>query len=199
MRKFSLNFCLLNILTLISCTVYAHIGSGTNECSGFLSGFTHPLSGLDHLLAMLAVGLWAGQNKSKILWIAPLSFIVFMVIGAIAGIFGLNLPMGEIVILISLVVFGSLIALTVKPNTILAMFIIGIFAIFHGHVHGTEIAATSLPLMYTLGFVLSTGLLHLVGIAISKFALLEKRVTLSSITGGSIMVAGILMLCLLIK
>lgn len=194
MRKNSLKLVVLLGLASISSISSAHISTGTAEGGSFVTGFTHPLLGLDHLLAMLAVGLWAGQSQSKILWMAPLSFMLFMVIGGVLGIMHFNLPMTEHAIIMSLIVFGSLIALSVKANVYIAMLILGAFAIFHGHAHGTEMSITASASQYTVGFIAATGILHLIGIAIAKIFLFKNKMFLSRLSGGGIITAAIILL-----
>lgn len=191
MRKNIFKFIAISILMSISTIARAHIGTGTAESGGFIAGFTHPLLGLDHLLAMLAIGLWAGQASGKILWVAPLSFMTFMVLGSALGILGANLPITEHAILVSLIVFGGLVALSIKSNTMVAMVLIGTFAIFHGHSHGTEMAVTASATQYTIGFVLATGLLHLIGIAIAKSYFFSSKAYLPKVTGSSIAATGL--------
>ena len=191
MRKNFFNFILISILMSISAIARAHIGTGTAENGAFMAGVTHPLLGLDHLLAMLAIGLWAGQNKGRTLWIAPLSFMLFMVIGGILGMFNFNLPITEHAILVSLIVFGGLITLSIKPNTVIAIILISIFAIFHGHAHGTEMAITASVAQYIIGFMLTTGLLHLIGIAIAKTSLFNSKAYVSKVAGSGIVATGI--------
>lgn len=195
MNKNFFKFIVFIVFATISTISSAHIGTGTAEGGGFIAGFTHPLLGLDHLLAMLAVGLWAGQSQGKILWLAPLSFMLFMAIGGALGIMNVNIPIAEHAILLSLIVFGSLIALSVRPNVTIAMLIIGSFAIFHGHAHGTEMAVTASAIQYITGFAITTGLLHIIGIAVSQVFLSGNKIFLSRLTGSSIIAAGIL-LCL---
>jgi urease accessory protein len=154
----------------------AHVEPEIAVVGSFITGLIHPLSGLDHLLAMLSVGLWAGQNQGKILWMTPLTFMIFMIIGSIIGIMNFNLPISEYAILLSLIVFGSLTALSIRSNITIAMLIIGTFALFHGYSHGTEMSKTASAFQYIIGFVITTGLLHITGIAISKIFLLRNKI-----------------------
>ena len=194
MRKNIFKFTILATFMGISTTASAHIGTGSAEAGGIIAGFTHPLLGLDHLLAMLAVGLWAGQNRGKILWAAPLSFMAFMAIGGILGIFNFALPITEYAILASLVVFGGMIAFSIKPNVIAAMILIGTFAVFHGHSHGSEMVIATSATQYIIGFVLATGLLHGLGIGIAKCLQLDSKAYLATITGSGIIATGIVLL-----
>jgi urease accessory protein len=108
--------------------------------------------------------------------------------------FNFNLPIAEHAIIASLVVFGGLIAFSIKPNVIMAMMLIGIFAIFHGHAHGSEMVITASPAQYTIGFICATGLLHIIGIAIARAFQFNNKAYLSKFTGSGIIAAGIILL-----
>ncbi|HSE73769.1 MAG TPA: HupE/UreJ family protein [Dongiaceae bacterium] len=146
---------------------WAHIGVGLFGQSGFAAGFLHPLMGLDHELAMLGVGIWAVQLGKRAIWLVPLSFVAVMIVGAVFGIMGAPLPMVEFGIGGSVLVIGALIALGTRMPVALAMAIVGAFAFFHGHAHGTELPGFAHPAAYGAGFVLATSLLHAAGIAIA--------------------------------
>lgn len=133
---------------------------------GLVSGLTHPLFGLDHVIAMVAVGLWGGQLKNPAIWMLPVTFPVVMAIGGMLGARGLPLPWVEAGIAVSAVILGALVAGALRPPLWVAAIVVGAFAVFHGHAHGTELPEAAAPLAYGAGFVLSTGLLHAVGIAI---------------------------------
>jgi urease accessory protein len=132
---------------------------------GFHDGFAHPLSGLDHVLAMVAVGLWAAQRGGRALWAVPTAFVAMMTLGAVASGAGFALPLVEIGIAASLIVLGLLVTARVELPVALSAMIVGAFATFHGHAHGAEMPATAGALLYGLGFVAATALLHLAGIA----------------------------------
>ena len=143
----------------------------------FMAGISHPLFGLDHVLAMLAVGLWAAQlagsseNRSdsrRALWMVPLAFVGTMTLGFLAGAAGLPLPFVEPAILASVVALGLVIALSVRMSASGCAAIVGVFALFHGHAHGSELG-TAGALQFGLGFVAATALLHLAGIGIGLF------------------------------
>ncbi|WGF86896.1 HupE/UreJ family protein [Marinivivus vitaminiproducens] len=142
----------------------AHTGVGPT--GGFASGFAHPLFGLDHLLAMIAVGVWASLLGGRALWLVPAAFVAVMAVGGGAGMLGVPLPMVELMIGGSVVVLGLLVALGAKPATVVAMAVVGLFALFHGHAHGTEMHEGVNGLTYGLGFVLATALLHAAGIGL---------------------------------
>lgn len=164
----------LACVALASCgeTAWAHSAGGAS--SGFSSGFFHPLLGLDHLVAMVAVGIWGAFLGVPAIWLLPVIFPLVMAVGGVLGIIGVALPNVETWIAVSAVAIGLGIALALRPPLWLAALIVGAFAIFHGNAHGSEMPQTADPLSYAVGFVLATGLLHLCGIAIG---LLERSRT----------------------
>jgi urease accessory protein len=149
---------------LASSAAQAHLGIG--DTNGFGHGFAHPLSGIDHVLAMVAVGLFAAHLGGRALWLVPLSFVTMMMLGGALGVAGVPLPFVEIGIGLSVVVLGVVVAASYGMATALAMALVGFFAIFHGHAHGTEMPATTSGLAYGAGFVLATATLHTIGIGI---------------------------------
>ncbi|QPM91557.1 HupE/UreJ family protein [Pseudooceanicola algae] len=151
-------------LVLVSAAIPASAHDATGHAGGFVSGFSHPILGWDHVIAMVAVGLWGAFLGSRARWILPVTFPLIMTAGATIGIIGLPLPAVETGIALSGVVLGLLIAFAVKAPLWIATVIVGIFALFHGHAHGTELPSAANPLAYAVGFVLATGLLHLAGI-----------------------------------
>lgn len=150
-------------LFLTGATAQAHTGEGMQ--GGLLSGFTHPLFGWDHVVAMVAVGLWGAFLGRPAIWILPVVFPVVMAFGGALGVRGVPLPAVEAGIALSGVVLGLMVAMAVKARLWIAAVIVGAFAVFHGHAHGTELPDAASPYAYALGFVVSTGLLHLAGIA----------------------------------
>ncbi len=142
----------------------AHTGEGA--AGGFTAGFLHPLFGWDHVVAMVAVGLWGAVLGAPALWILPVVFPVVMALGGALGVAGVPLPAVETGIALSGVVLGLLVAFAVRAPLWVAAVIVGAFAVFHGHAHGTELPAAADPIAYAVGFVIATGLLHLGGIAI---------------------------------
>lgn len=134
---------------------------------GFGNGIAHPFSGLDHLLAMIAVGLWAAQRGGRALWMAPLAFISVMTLGGFFGMAGFGeFPAIERAIAASVLIFGILVATAVRLPLSANLFVIGLFALFHGYAHGAEMPATASGLTYALGFILATAILHLCGIVL---------------------------------
>jgi len=143
---------------------WAHVESG--QTGGFLSGLAHPVSGLDHVLAMVAVGLWGAQLGMPAIWVLPVAFPMMMAFGGFLGLVGIPVPGVEIGIALSAVVLGALVLGQIRLPLPAAISIVAVFAVFHGHAHGTELAPGQNALLYSLGFVVSTGLLHGVGIGI---------------------------------
>jgi urease accessory protein len=140
----------------------AHTGVG--DPSGFLHGLAHPFSGLDHILAMVAVGLWAAQIGGKALWMLPSAFMMTMAASSIMGHFGLPLPGIEQGILASDFMLGLLLLFAARLPLAVSVGIVGILAIFHGYAHGAEMPSTASGLTYGIGFIISTAVLHLAGI-----------------------------------
>ncbi len=157
------------LLVLMGCftftpSAHAHVQQG--QAVSFLTGFEHPWSGLDHVLAMMAVGLWGAQLGNPAIWILPIIFPLVMSFGAMMGLLGIPLPGIEIGIATSAIVLGIMVLGEVRPKMIIAASLVGCFAVFHGHAHGTELPAGQSGILYSMGFVVATGCLHGVGIAI---------------------------------
>jgi urease accessory protein len=148
----------------------AHAHTETGLVGGFLSGFEHPLTGLDHLIAMVAVGLWGAFLGAKAVWTLPVVFPVVMALGGAAGVLGVPLPWVETGIALSALALGLLVAFATRPPLVIAAVVVGFFAIFHGHAHGTELPKSANALAYAIGFVVATGFLHLGGIGIGLLA-----------------------------
>ena len=173
-------------------TAMAHIESG--EAGGFLSGVYHPISGLDHVLAMVAVGLWGAQLGSPAVWLLPVAFPMMMAFGGMLGLMGVGVPGVEIGIAASGVVLGAMVLGEVKAPLAVSLVLVAVFAIFHGHAHGTELAPGQNAMLYSLGFVISTGTLHAAGIGIG----LSHRWTAGQIAlrgaGAIVMIGGLVFL-----
>jgi urease accessory protein len=142
----------------------AHIVKG--EAGGFVSGFEHPISGLDHVLAMVAVGLWGAQLGRPAIWLLPVTFPMVMAVGGFLGLIGVPLPGSELAIALSGVALGAAVMLEARPPLSVAAIVVGVFGLFHGYAHGAELPPGQNALLYSLGFVLATGLLHACGITI---------------------------------
>jgi urease accessory protein len=158
---------------------------------GLLSGLTHPLFGLDHVVAMVAVGLWGGQLKQPAIWLLPVTFPLVRAFGGVLGARGAPLPGVEIGIAISAVVLGVAVAAFFKPPLWVAAVVVGAFAIFHGHAHGAELPESATPLAYGAGFVISTGLLHASGIAIGLLLHWPAGEKVVRVLGGVISCVGL--------
>lgn len=142
----------------------AHLLAG--DLGGFSSGFGHPLFGVDHLLAMLAVGIWGAQMGGRRVWTLPVTFPLIMAFGGIAGMAGLYLPDVELGIALSVLALGLAIAFAWRPLEPVALLLIAIFAVFHGYAHGVELPIAADPTSYAAGFVIATGIIHVIGIGI---------------------------------
>lgn len=154
----------LTLVALWPVSAWAHVESG--QAGGLLSGMVHPVSGLDHVLAMLAVGLWGAQLGAPAVWVLPVAFPMVMALGGMMGLMGLGLSGVEVGIATSAMALGTMVLLEARPPLWLATVLVGFFAIFHGHAHGTELPEDASGLLYSMGFVIATGLLHACGIAI---------------------------------
>ena len=155
---------LLAAFALATPLAQAHEGAGL--AGGFMSGFAHPLLGWDHVVAMLAVGLWGAFLGAPALWLLPVVFPLVMAAGGALGVLGVPLPAVEVGIAVSAVALGGVVAGALRPPLWVAALLVALFAVFHGHAHGTELPQAANPLAYSLGFVVATGLLHLTGIAL---------------------------------
>jgi urease accessory protein len=171
-----------------ACPAAAHTGSGSG---GFVGGFLHPVFGPDHLVAMVAVGLWGAFLGPPAIWLLPIVFPLVMAGGGVMGVLGTPLPGVEIGIAVSAIVLGLMVALATRPPLWVTAVLVGAFAIFHGHAHGGELPPGTDAVAFSVGFVVATGLLHLTGIA---FGLLARwpagRVTVRA-AGGAIALAGL--------
>ncbi len=143
---------------------FAHTGIG--QTVGFAHGFTHPVSGLDHVLAMILVGVLALQLGGRALWLVPTTFVSVMAIGGALGMMGISVPFVEAGIAFSVIVLGAVVALGIRAPLAIAAGVVGLFAIFHGHAHGSEMPAAAAGIAYAAGFMLATSVLHIAGIAI---------------------------------
>ena len=158
--------CLLVQSGFLISTPFAHAHVQQGQAVSFLTGLGHPWSGLDHVLAMVAVGLWGAQLGNPAIWILPITFPLVMSLGAMLGLLGIPLPGIEIGIAVSAIVLGILVLGEVSPKLIVAVILVSCFAVFHGHAHGTELPAGQSGLLYSMGFVIATGCLHGLGITI---------------------------------
>lgn len=165
--------------------------SGTGLAGGFVSGFLHPLSGFDHLLAMVSVGLWGAFLGRPLIVALPVIFPTVMAVGGVMGIAGVPLPPVEFGIALSVLVLGAMIAGKVAAPVWLASLIVAIFAIFHGYAHGKELPSAADPVGYSAGFVFATGMLHVIGIGIGVIADRPGGATIVRGLGALVMIAGV--------
>ena len=182
-------------LAVAPATAWAHTGGG--DVAGFAHGFMHPIGGLDHVLAMVAVGLFAAQLGGRALCVVPATFVAVMALGGALGAAGMALPFVELGIALSVVVLGLVLLAARAWPVGLAMTLVGVFAVFHGHAHGAEMPVDASGLAYGLGFVGATGLLHLAGIVIGLglarlAAAPADRLTRAG--GAAICIAGLMLL-----
>ena len=155
---------ILLALCLVPTAVFAHPALG--DANGFVHGFMHPLSGLDHQLAMVMVGLFAYQLGGRALWLVPFTFVGVMALGGFLGVMGISVPFVETGIALSVIVLGAIVAFDVKASLAGAMGAVGLFSIFHGHAHGTEMPLDVAGAAYGMGFLLAAAVLHALGIFI---------------------------------
>ena len=166
----------------------AHTGTGL--AGGFVAGFVHPFTGFDHLLAMVSVGLWGAFLGRPLIYTLPVVFPMVMVAGAVLGMFGVPLPAVEVGIALSVAALGTSIALALRAPVWVAAIIVGAFAIFHGYAHGRELPSAADPAGYSSGFVLATGLLHVLGIGIGCLNQWPRGVVLTRGVGVAIGAVG---------
>jgi urease accessory protein len=169
----------------------AHTGSVSG---GFASGFSHPLFGLDHAVAMVAVGLWGAFLGAPAIFILPLVFPLVMALGGVLGILGVPLPGVEIGIAVSATILGMMVALAARPPLWITAVIVGAFAVCHGHAHGVELPPGADAVAYSAGFVVATGVLHLCGIAFGLLARWPAGRVAVRVAGGVIAIAGLMFL-----
>ncbi|MDO5620249.1 MAG: HupE/UreJ family protein [Paracoccus sp. (in: a-proteobacteria)] len=171
------------LLTLLPSAALAHPGHDTG--APFMAGLNHPLGGTDHLLAMVAVGLWAALAGGRAIWAMPLTFVAAMLAGGALGAVGMTLPLVEPLILASSIIIGAAVALALRPSLAATLPLVALFGLAHGFAHGAEGPATGL-VAYAAGFALATALLHLAGIGLGRFGLTATR-----LLGAATMAAGL--------
>lgn len=184
----------LAMLMLIALPTPAFAHEQAGQATGFLSGFAHPVSGSDHMLAMVAVGLWGAQLGAPAIWLLPVTFPLVMALGGFLALVGIPMPGVEIGIAASAVLLGAAV-MTERPVPLYAAAaLVALFAIFHGHAHGTELPPGQSGLLYSLGFVMATGCLHAIGIAIGAIHRWPAGKIALRVAGGGIGLAGLLFL-----
>ena len=178
-----------SILFVFAQTASAH--PSPSHVSGFAAGVTHPLSGLDHLLAMIAVGLYAAQRGGRAMWLLPATFLLSMAIGGMAGLGGHEIPVLEQGIAASVLVLGLMVAAGSRLPLVVAGLLISVFALFHGYAHGVELKPGFAPASYAIGFILATAMLHAVGMGLGVVTNQLTTKTLPRIAGGAIAICGV--------
>jgi urease accessory protein len=188
-RSASLGLGLIAAAALASSPAAAHTFGAYG--AGFVAGLSHPLSGLDHLLAMVAVGLWASQLGGRAIWRVPAAFVGALAAGAGLAVMGVGLPAVEPGIMASMLVLGLLVAFAVRPPAAAGMAIVALFALFHGHAHGAEMSEAAQPLLYGLGFALASVALHGVGIGLGIGASRLSTPMVTRLAGAAVATAGL--------
>jgi urease accessory protein len=174
---------------LVPSIAHAHVGIG--ETSGFTHGVSHPLTGIDHLCAMIAVGLWAAQTGGRAIWAVPLAFVSGMLLGGAFGMAGVHLPFAEAGIAVSVLMLGVFIAAALRLPLSVSILVVGLFALCHGYARGAEMPARASVLGYAGGFALATALLHIVGIGLSVGIEKIAPLSLSDLQEASLPLFGI--------
>lgn len=182
-------------VTGFSSAALAHIGDHSHM--SFAEGLRHPLTGLDHILAMVAVGLWASQLGRRAMWLLPVTFAAVMTVGAVFGFSGVALPWVEFGIAGSVLVLGAAVALALRPSLAVSVPLIAVFALLHGYSHGVELPAAASALSYGAGFVAATLALHAVGIALGLLANCVPVRFAARTAGGAIACVGLLLIAAL--
>jgi urease accessory protein len=187
-RRLRLGTTLLALMVVSPLPLAAHEGG---SAAGLVSGLLHPISGLDHVAAMVAVGIWGAQLGAPAIWVLPVTFPMVMALGGMLGLLGVGLPGVEVAIGLSALVLGVMVALEHRPDLRLAAILVGVFAIFHGYAHGTELPDGQSGLFYSIGFVVATGLLHATGIGIGVIHKWDLGKTVLRVAGVMIALAGV--------
>jgi urease accessory protein len=179
------------LLPALSSGAFAHVGF---HPGGFTAGVAHPFSGLDHVLAMVAVGLWASQLGRTARWLLPAAFPAVMAVGAVLGANGVPLPWVELGIAASVIVLGAAIAFRVKPSLLASTAVIAAFALLHGHAHGTELPHSAAMVTYGVGFIAATLMLQGIGLALGTWASRSSSLAVTRTAGAAIAAVGFLLL-----
>jgi urease accessory protein len=184
----------LSLLLLLTTAgpAFAHVQHG--QAQGLLAGLRHPIAGLDHVLAMIAVGLWGAQLGAPAIWLLPVTFPMVMAFGGFLALVGIPLLGVEVGIALSAVLLGLMVAREARPPLVIAAALVGLFAVFHGHAHGTELPAGQSGLMYSVGFVTATGCLHGVGILLGVAHKWAAGQAAMRVAGAAVTLAGVVFL-----
>lgn len=180
-------FAILCLLPGLALAHPGHMAAG----GGFIAGVVHPLTGIDHILAMVAVGLWAAQQGRPAIWVLPVTFPLVMALGAVLAVLGMPLPAVEVGIALSVVMLGAAVLLRLGPPLAAAALAVAVFAVFHGYAHGAALPLSANALWYGLGFVAATAALHLLGITAGTVIRSPLGARLVRTGGAAIAVAGV--------
>ncbi|MEL0611822.1 HupE/UreJ family protein [Marinomonas arenicola] len=191
MRLTTLKMGLATLIAAAPTLALAH--PGHEHSTSFMTGFMHPMGGLDHLLAMIAIGLWAASMGGKALWAVPAAFVGTMILGGAFGMAGMQVPFVEQGIALSVILMGALLVASVRFSVGSCAAIAGIFAFFHGAAHGMEMPLNAHVAEYALGFAAATALLHLVGMGMGKAIARIEAPIVTRLSGGIIAAAGVVM------
>jgi urease accessory protein len=176
-------------LALLPAMALAHEEKG--QAAGFVAGLAHPISGMDHVLAMIAVGLWGAVLGPPAIWVLPVAFPLVMAFGGLMGLLGIPVPGVEVGIAVSAIVLGAMVLAEIRPPLWIAAVVVAFFAVFHGHAHGRELPEGTNALLYSLGFVVATGLLHAVGILLGVAHRWSAGRQAVRAAGGGVALAGL--------
>jgi urease accessory protein len=182
--------CFLSLACLLLLPSMAQAHSGIGSTFGFFDGVAHPLSGIDHICAMVGVGIWAAQRGGRAIWLVPLGFAIVMLVGGLLGMARVFVPFIEPGIIASVVILGLLVASAARLPLVASACLVGLFALFHGHAHGTEMPMTAAELSYGAGFLASTIVLHGCGIGLCVAANKSNAAWVSRYTGAAMVVCG---------
>jgi len=185
--------CIPFAMLLLASTTSA-MGHTGGSGGGFASGLAHPVGGADHVLAMIAVGLWGAQLGKPALWLLPITFPLMMACGAALGLIGFPVPGVELGIAVSAIALGLVVMLEARPPVAFALVMVAFFAVFHGHAHGTELPEGQSGLLYSIGFVIATGLLHGLGIGIGTVHRWKTGRIVLRLAGAAVLVGGLFFL-----
>ena len=179
------------LLTLaVSFPAQAHVGQD-DIAGGLVAGFLHPIFGFDHVVAMVAVGIWGAQLGRPAIWVLPVTFPLVMALGGVLGILGVPIPGVEIGVAASAIVLGAMIAFAVRPPLVVSGLIVAVFAIFHGYAHGAELPESASAVSYAFGFVVATGMLHAIGILLGTIKRWSWGPALLRVAGALIALVGV--------
>lgn len=178
------------VLLLLPDSASAHVRG--SDAAGFVTGLLHPVSGMDHVLAMIAVGLWGTQLGQPAVWLLPVTFPMVMALGGMLGLMGIPLPGIEVGIAASAIILGIAVLKEARPPLAVAAVVVALFAIFHGHAHGTELPEGQSALVYSMGFVIATGSLHATGVCMGLVHRWSWGQIVLRLAGGCVAVTGLL-------